>query len=174
MVEPDSAARLEDFPLHLEGAAGRAPLFAAIDESPAPVPEVSRAPLLPRCWAAAADAAVVVLLTAIAILAARLGSGRGPRGVGLAWALGFMVYLSLFATVLPLVLFGRTIGMALADLSARGDAPGDGVTPAAALRRWAGTLATAATGGLLLLATRRDPERPTPADRLSGHPLYFG
>ena len=171
MVEPDSAARLEDFPLHTERGAERAPLFAAVDESPAAAPEPSHAPLLPRCWAAAADGAVVILLTAIAILAARWGAGRGPRGTGLLWSLAFMAYLSLFTTVLPLVLFGRTIGMALAELSARGDAPAEGVTPAEALRRWAGTLATAATGGLLLLATHRDPERPTPADRLSGRPL---
>ncbi len=168
MVEPDSAARLEDFPLHDEGGAERPPLLSAPAEEPR---ESAGAPLLPRCYAAAADAAVVVLLTAIAILAARLGAGRSPRAPGLAWAIAFMVYLSLFAVVPPLVLFGRTIGMALADLSARGDEPGAGLAPSAALRRWAATLATAATGGLLLLASRRDPARPTPADRLSGRPL---
>ena len=166
MVEPDSAARLEDFPLHAEAGLERTPLFPAAE--PVPPADVG-APLLPRFYAAAADAAVVILVTAIAILAARLAAGRSPRGAGLAWALGFMLYLSCVATVLPLVLFGRTIGMALSDLSARGD--GAGLDPAAALRRWAGTLATAATGGLLLLATRRSSDLPTPADRLSGYPL---
>jgi hypothetical protein len=168
MGEPESAAPLEDFPLHAETGTERAPLLPAAD----PVPSgAASAPLLPRFYAAAADAAVVVLLTAIAILAARLGTGRSPRGPGLGWAVAFMVYLSAVATVLPLVLFGRTIGMALSDLSARGDGSGAGLDPAAALRRWAGTLATAATGGLLLLATLRGPGRATPADRLSGRPL---
>jgi hypothetical protein len=166
--EPDSAARLEDFPLHAEAGIERLPLPPAAD----PIPQrEAGAPLLPRFYAAAADAAVVLLLTAIAILAARLETGQSPRGAGLLWAIAFMVYLSAVATVLPLVLFGRTIGMALSDLSARGDGPGAGLDPAAALRRWAGTLATAATGGLLLLATLRDAERATPADRLSGRPL---
>lgn len=168
MVEPDSAARLEDFPLQAEGGPERPPLLPAAEP---PSLGVAGAPLLPRFYAAAADAAVVILLTAIAILAARIATGRSPRGAGLAWAAAFMVYLSAVATVLPLVLFGRTIGMALSDLSARAGESGAGLDPAAALRRWAGTLATAATGGLVLLATRRNPDRPTPADRLSGYPL---
>jgi hypothetical protein len=168
MVEPDSAARLEDFPLHAEGGLERPLLFPAAEPA---APASSGAPLLPRFYAAAADAAVVILLTAIAILAARLETGQSPRGAGLAWAVAFMVYLSCLSTVLPLVLFGRTIGMALSDLSVRGDDSGAGLDPASALRRWAGTLATAATGGLVLLAIRRSPDRPTPADRLSGYPL---
>ena len=169
MGEPDSAARLEDFPLQAEAGIERPPLFPTA-EDPVPV-SVTAAPMLPRFYAAAADAAAILLLTAIAILAARLGTGRSPRGAGLGWAFAFMIYLSAVATVLPLVLFGRTIGMALSDLSVRGDDTGAGLDPIAALRRWTGTLATAATGGLLLLASRRDPGRPTPADRLSGHPL---
>jgi len=168
MVEPDSAARLEDFPLHEEAGSERRLLFPAAEPAS---PSAAGAPLLPRFYAAAADAAAVLFLTAIAILLARLATGRSPRGSGLAWALAFMVYLSGLATVLPLVLFGRTIGMALADLSARGEDSGAGLDVASALRRWAGTLGTAATGGLLLLATRGKPDRPTPADRLSGHPL---
>ena len=167
MGKPDPAARLEDFPLQADTGVEAPPLFPAADPLPA---SDAAAPLLPRFYAAAADAAVVLLLTAIAILAARLGTGRSPRGAGLAWAFAFMVYLSAVATVLPLVLFGRTIGMALSDLSVLGDDTG-GLPPAAALRRWAGTLATAATGGLLLLSSRRFPGRPTPADRLSGYPL---
>jgi hypothetical protein len=85
--------------------------------------------------------------------------------------LGFLLYLSLFATVPALVLFGRTVGMALSDLSARGGAGDAGLPAGAALRRWAGGIATAASGGLLLLWTVRNPQRTTPADRFSGHPL---
>jgi RDD family len=168
MGEPDSAERLEDFPLHAETGIDRPPLLPAAD----PVPSsATGAPLLPRFYAAAADAAVVLLLTAIAILAARIGTGRSPQGAGLAWAIAFTVYLSAIVTVLPLVLFGRTIGMALSDLSVRGDGFGAGLDPAAALRRWAGTIATAATAGLLLLATLRGSDHATPADRFSGHTL---
>lgn len=168
-MDPGPAARLEDFPLHEEARTGMRPAFPAEQSFPAPT---RSAPAGARFFAAAADAAVVVLLTAVVILAARLGGGgRGPRGDGFAWALLFMVYLSLFTTVPPLVLFGRTIGMALSELSVRSDDSGAGMTPAEALRRWAGTLATAATGGLLLLWSRRDPDLPTPADRFSGRPI---
>jgi hypothetical protein len=129
------------------------------------------APIAARWSAAAADAAAVLLIGALAILAARLATGASPRLPGIAWALGFLVYLSLFATVPPLVLFGKTVGMALAELSVRRDAGGSGLSAAAALRRWLGTLATAAGAGLPLLWTTRSPQAPTPADRLSGHPL---
>ena len=62
--------------------------------------------------------------------------------------------------------------MALADLSARRRLGHAGLPAGAALRRWAGTLATAATGGpAAALDARGTPRRPTPADRLSGHPL---
>ena len=168
MAEPGPAAPLRDFPLRPESPAEDSRLFPAAPESPA---VSAAAPPGPRFFAAAADAAVLLLIAAIAILAARLLTGRSPRGTGLAWMLGFLVYLSLFATVPPLVLFGRTIGMALADLSVESGGPSAGLPPSAALSRWTGSLATAATGGLLLLWSRRRPERPTPADRLSGCPL---
>ena len=61
--------------------------------------------------------------------------------------------------------------MALSDLSARSGSDEAGLSADAALRRWAGGVATAASAGLLLLWTLRDPQSPTPADRLSGHPL---
>jgi hypothetical protein len=117
--------------------------------------------------AAAADAAAVLLLTALAILAARLRTGAAPGPSGLLWVAAFVLFLSAVATVVPIVAFGRTIGMALADLTARSGA-GAGVPARAAFRRWLGTLATAATGGLLLFWTARDARAPTPADRLSG------
>ena len=128
------------------------------------------APLSTRWSAAAADAAAVLLLAALAVLGARLQTGESPRLPGIVWALGFAVYLSVFATVVPLVLFGKTVGMALADLSAR-SASGGGLPAAAAFRRWLATAATAATAGLLLFWTASHPEAPTPADRFSGHAL---
>ena len=73
--------------------------------------------------------------------------------------------------VVPLVLFGRTVGMALAGLAARDDGTGRRLTATEAARRWAGTLATVAAVGLPLLFTARDPEAPTLADRLSGRTL---
>jgi hypothetical protein len=159
----------EDFPLRPETGLESLP-----EPDAAPPAEGARragaATLGPRLTAAAADATVVLLLAALALLGARVLTGAVPRPSGVPWALAFVLYLSLFATVPPLVLFGRTVGMAIADLTARsGD---DGGMPAgAAVARWSGTLATAATAGLVLLWTRRDPERPTPADRFSGRPL---
>ncbi len=193
----DRVRTLEDFPLHdgapgpareetveVSGRGGDALLGASefaeiVAITPAgrpgppatplsvPLAEPLAAPLAARLPAAAADAATVLLLTALAVLAARLATGSSPRPAGLVWVGAFVLFLSAFSTVLPLVAFGRTIGMAIADLSARSGAPA-GVPPGAAFRRWLGTLATAGTGGLLLLWTARDGAAPTPADRLSG------
>jgi hypothetical protein len=73
--------------------------------------------------------------------------------------------------VLPLTLFGRTVGMSLAGLAAAPGPLGRRLTPGEAARRWAGTLLTAAALGLPLLWTLRDPSSITPADRFSGRPL---
>ena len=162
---------LGDFPLQDDfGAAAPPPIVPAVDPD-APGAQRRAAPIAARLTSAAADTAAVLLLCALALLAARLVTGASPRPAGMAWVLLFLLYLSLFATVPPLVLFGRTVGMALSDLSARGDSGQAGLPAGAALRRWAAGIATAATGGLLLLWTARDPGHPTPADRLSGHPL---
>lgn len=163
----DVAESLEDFPLH-----GGEPAAPDLPEAPMDAPALrAAAPVSARLSAAAGDAAVVLLLSAIAILAARLLTGRTPGLAGLAWAAGFLLYLSLFVTVPPLILFGRTPGMAIADLAAKPDSGGSGIALSGAVRRWLGTLVTAAAGGLPLLWTFRDPEAPTPADRISGHPL---
>ncbi len=166
MLENDS---LDDFPLH-DGAPGAAGDLAADPVLPfgTRTSGAGAAPLSSRLPAAAADAATVLLLAALAILAARLATGESPRLTGLVWVIGFLLYLWAFATIVPMMAFGRTVGMALADLSARPDRSHAGLTAPAALRRWLGTLATAATGGLLLLWSARDPQAPTPADRLSG------
>jgi hypothetical protein len=169
MVESGPAETLEDFPLQAEiGIA--APRLLREPEKAAPAAGRRAAPLGARLSAAAADAAVVLLLCALAILGARALTGQSPRPAGVPWVLGFLVYLSLFATVPPLVLFGRTVGMAISELSARSETQA-GLPAGAALRRWCGTLATAATAGLLLLWTRRSSGMPTPADRFSGRPL---
>ncbi len=118
----------------------------------------------------AADAAIVCLLVAAAILSASALRGGSATLPALAWAAAFALYLSFFATVLPLVLFGRTLGMTLADLSARA-AGAPRIRSGEAARRWAGTLATLATFGIPLLLTRRDPQVPSLADRISGRPL---
>ena len=114
----------------------------------------------------------MLLLAALALLGARVLTGSVPRAAGVPLgAAAFVAYLSFFATVPPLVLFGRTVGMAISDLSARvgrrrrharvGEPRGAGAERSRRRRR----------ADLVLLWTRRDPERPTPADRLSGRPL---
>ncbi len=158
---------LDDFPLHGNAAADEL-VPGSVNAVRRPPAHPDSAPLSARLPAAAADSATVLLLAALAILAARLATGESPRLWGFAWVAGFLVYLWAFATIVPLVAFGRTVGMALADLSARPDGAHAGLTAPAACRRWLGTLATAATGGLLLLWSARDPRAPTPADRLSG------
>jgi hypothetical protein len=169
MVESGSADPLEDFPLQ-GGIEAAAPRLLREPEKADPAAGRGIAPLGARLSAAAADAAVVLLLCALALLGARMRTGQSPRPAGVPWALGFLVYLSLFATVPPLMLFGRTVGMAISELSARSGTQA-GLPLGAALRRWCGTLATAATAGLLLLWTRRRRDMPTPADRFSGRPL---
>jgi uncharacterized RDD family membrane protein YckC len=167
----DQRSPLDDYPIH-EGDTEPEPIEPAAS---APAPESPSsgtvAPLSARWSAAAADAAAVLLIAAVAILAARALTGQSPRLTGVAWTLGFLVLLWFCATVPALLLFGKTVGMAVAELSTPVDEAGSRLAAAAALRRWLGTLATAATAGLALLWTLRRPDAPTPADRLSGHPL---
>jgi len=163
---------LDDFPLHAgepDGALGALGEERPLDSVPSRTGTV--APLRARWTAAAGDAAAIVSIGALAILGARLVTGSGPRLPGLLWALGFLVYLSLCATVPALMLFGKTVGMALAELSARPAAGGAGIPGGAAFRRWLGSLATLAAAGLPLLFTAGRPQAPTPADRMSGYPL---
>jgi RDD family protein len=158
---------LTDFPLRAEPTSDLA--------SPAPAGPASSATglayLPDRAIGTAADAAVSILLVLAGLLAAYAARGRTPQFAGLGWASLFALYVSFFVVVVPLVLFGRTVGMALAGLIARDDGAGRRLTPAEASRRWAGTLATVAAVGLPLFFTARDPEAPTPADRLSGRTL---
>ena len=129
------------------------------------------APLSARVAAFAADGALVLLLVAAALLAATAGRGRTLEISGLLWTGVFAFYLSFFSTVVPLVLFGKTVGMALTGLTARGPRGSAALTAAQSVRRWLGTALTLVTLGAPLLATRRDRSAPSPGDRLSGRPL---
>ena len=177
--EPAAEVRVAEsgplFDLPLDGSRAEATEKAAAaparprDESPgAPAP----APLRSRVASLAADAAFVLLLTAAPLLAATSGPARflAPRGL---WgAAVFALYLSYFATIVPLFLFGKTVGMALTGLTARGLPESPALTAAEASRRWLGTLAAVAGLGIPLLF-HRDSGAPSVADRLSGRPLSF-
>ena len=143
----------------------------AVPTAEAPPPALDGvAPLSSRGAAFAADAALVLLLAAAALLAATAGRGQPLRLQGLFWTAVFAVYLSFFATVVALILFGKTVGMALTGLTARGRR-GSPLTAVESARRWLGTALTAAGLGLPLVVTRRHRAAPSPGDRLSGRPL---
>lgn len=160
---------LFDLPLSLGGK--RSPAEAPPSLSRVPASQAGAAPLRARFAAFAADVALVLLLTAAPLLAATAGSGPAlaPRGL---WATAaFALYLSFFATVVPLILFGKTVGMALTGLTARGIPGALPLTAAEASRRWIGTALEIAGLGVPLLVTRRDVSAPSLADRLSRRPL---
>lgn len=159
---------LADLPLRPEPALE----FPAPPAAPGAVAPASALSSLPdRALGVAADVATSVLLVTLALLGAFAVRGHTPRFEGLGWTAAFALYVSFFAVVVPLVLFGRTVGMALAGLVARDEGDGRRLTPGEAARRWAGTLATIAGLGLPLFWTAQDADAPTLADRLSGRPL---
>jgi uncharacterized RDD family membrane protein YckC len=166
--DSDGAADpLDDFPLRPEP-----PLdLGAPTREASPRLPVSPGLLPDRALGTAADVATSVLVVLVALLAAFAVRGATPRISGLGWTAIFALVVSFFAIVVPLVLFGRTVGMALAGLVARDDGSGRQLTPSQAARRWVGTLMTVAGIGLPLLWTARDPASSTPADRLSGRTL---
>jgi hypothetical protein len=147
----------------------RTPSVAAA-EAPSPARDSGAVPLSARVAAFAADAALVLLLAAASLLAATAGRGQPLRLQGLFWTAVFAGYLSFFATVVPLILFGKTVGMALTGLTARGPS-GSPLTARESARRWLGTALTVASLGVPLVVTRRRREAPSPGDRLSGRPL---
>lgn len=164
---PDPGEPLIDLPLRSDSeqaASPPAPTGALRENAAVAVP------LSARGIAFASDAATVLLLVCGAALGAMTVRGAAPAPPGLAWAAAFAAYLSLFVTAVPLVLFGRTVGMALTGLTARGRA-GRSLSAAEASLRWLGSLLTLATLGAVLLFTRRDPGAPSLADRMSGRPL---
>lgn len=166
---PEGPERLADFALD-PGPEQPAPASAG-KTAPAGRAAGAAAPLSLRLMAAAADLAAAVLGVSLPIVAAAMVRARWPMPLGLLWAAAFGLFLSLAATVAALFLFGRTPGMALCGLRVRPDAGGVCPTAGQAARRFFGTALTAATLGTLLLFTTRDPDAPTPADRLSGRAL---
>ena len=161
-----------DLPLR-PAAAGTPRPSARIPESAASDVRAPAAPLRARGAALAADGALVLLLVAAALLAATAGRGRTLEISGLLWTGVFAVYLSFFSTVVPLVLFGKTVGMALTGLTARGPRGSAPLTVAQSARRWLGLALTLFTLGTPVLVTRRDRGAPSPGDRLSGRPLRW-
>jgi hypothetical protein len=171
--EPEAgAADLLDLPLRGDRADFALPLAT---ETPTPAARLSPSgprvvPPSGRIVAAASDAALVVLVVSAALLLA--GAHGRPSPAGALWAAAFGLYLSFFAIVTPLVLFGRTVGMALSGLAATPAAAGlRGLELREASRRWLGTVLTGLSLGLAVLVTRRHREAPTPADALSGRSL---
>jgi uncharacterized RDD family membrane protein YckC len=149
-----------------------APLF-----SDAPQPEsaaetdASRPPRAgARFTAFLADASLCGILASAAFLAAAALVRRAPAATGWAWCALFALLASFFLVVPTLALFGRTPGMALADLTADDEA-GEKPPLAASVLRWAATAATAALAGIPLATMLFDRRRRTPADLLSGRPL---
>ena len=167
--EPSPAEVLAEFPIHRDPPLLRGP--SPDPPQPAAPADGDPAPLLRRAVAFAADCAGTSLAVTLALVGGAAATGRAPRLAGLGWAAAFALAFSFAFVALPLTLFGRTVGMSLAGLAARSGPAGRGLTPSEAARRWLGTLGAAALLGLPLLATRRDRDRPTLADRLSRRPL---
>jgi hypothetical protein len=172
---PDSEP-LVDLPLGGAATAAAVAAPAPVPAGPVEVLEVEppregTAPLRSRIGALAADIAFVLLLTAAPLLAATAGPARSLAPDGLWFTGAFAIYLSFFATVIPLALFGKTIGMALTGLTARGDSEAP-LTMSESSRRWLGTLIALAGLGVPLLIGR-EPGLPSMADRLAGRPLEF-
>ncbi|MGE5276897.1 MAG: RDD family protein [Acidobacteriota bacterium] len=170
-MSPNERARLLDLPLRGDGAPGGFDLPLA-GEAPGAERDSSlaAAPLSARAIAFAADLAGTSLAVTLALIAGIAATGRAPLLSGLPWAAAFAIGFSFVFVCLPLTLFGRTVGMALAGLTARAGAFGRRLTPGEAARRWAGTALVVAGLGLPLLVGG-DPLRGTPADRLSGRLL---
>ena len=162
---------LADLPLRPEGAARGFALPLAADAGGLPEAEPAAVTLSARAIAFAADLAGASLAVTLALMAAVAATGRVPRLAGLPWAAAFGLVFSFVFVVLPLTLFGRTVGMSLAGLAARPGPAGRGLTAGEAAWRWVGTALSALALGLPLLVTKGDPLRPTPADRLSGRTL---
>ncbi len=170
-MSPNERARLLDLPLRGESAPGGLDLPLAADApGPARDAAVAAAPLSARAIAFAADLAGTSLAVTLALIAGIAATGRAPRLSGLPWAAAFAIGFSFVFVCLPLTLFGRTVGMTLAGLTARPGESGRRLTPGEAARRWAGTALLVAGLGLPLLLAG-DPLRGTPADRLSGRIL---
>jgi len=164
-----SQESLVDFPLRLDETSASLPVTR--DSQEQSEFGARAAGLGVRAAALAADAAMILLLGTAVVLGAGVVTGELPSSGGIPWIGGFGLLLSFFTTVAPLILFGRTVGMALAGLTSRRAAGSRRLRPHEAVRRWLGTLATVATLGAVLLFTARSSETLTPADRWSRRSL---
>jgi uncharacterized RDD family membrane protein YckC len=148
-------------------------LFDDVAAAGAPAgPETPRAaPSASRLTAFLADASLCGIVAAGSFLGAAAVVRRSPAPAGWLWCLGFAFLVSFFVVVPTLALFGRTPGMALADLTAD-DSSGEKPELGASLARWGATVLTALLAGLPLATMIFDRRRRTPADLLSGRPLF--
>jgi hypothetical protein len=168
-IDVSSRSPLADFPISGEVLAPTAPPASTRLEAE---PQTSAAASLAvRAVALAADLAGTSLAVTAALMGAVAATGQSPRISGFPWAAAFGVGFSFVFVVVPLALFGRTVGMSLAGIAADAGAAGRRLTAGEAARRWAGTAVTVLGLGLPILFTMRDPARPTPADRFSSRSL---
>ena len=147
-------------------AADAAATAAAAAEPEAPL----RASLASRALAGFLDAAIVVLVTAVTLLAVRLAFGLAPGTRALLWAGAFAAELSLVGLVLSLFLFGRTPGLALASLRAE-EPEGSPLRVSRALARPVVALALLVLPGISLLVAALREDRASATDLLTGTKL---
>jgi hypothetical protein len=160
---------LVDFPLRGEGSGDSAAEDAG---APRNLERSERtASFSSRAIAFASDTLASLFTTASGLLAAMRAAGQSPTRPGLIWAAAFALYVSFFFIIAPLALFGRTLGMAVAGISAAPSATGKRLTLRESVARWFGTLGTAAAVGLPLLRRPAPSGAWTPADRMSGRTL---
>ena len=167
--EPEPARRPADAPAEetvslFDDAATASPEAEAAPDA------LAAAPARPRLTAFLADAALCGIVAAAAFLGAAALVRRSPAGAGWLWCALFALVVSFFLVVPTLALFGRTPGMALADLTAD-DASGEKPPLATSVVRWGATAMTAVLAGLPLATMLFDRRRRTPADLLSGRAL---
>jgi len=147
-------------------------LFDDVSAAGAPAePEERAAPAASRLTAFLADASLCAIVAAASFLGAAALVRRSPSPAGWLWCALFALLVSFFLVVPTLALFGRTPGMALADLTAD-DPSGEKPELAASLLRWGATSATVLLAGLPLVTMLFDRRRRTPADLLSARPLF--
>ncbi len=166
--EPEPAHRAPE-----EEPGEAASLFDDVPADPAaPGPEApAGASAASRLTAFFADASLCGIVAAASFLGAAALVRRSPAPEGWLWCAVFALLVSFFLVVPTLTLFGRTPGMALADLTAD-DPAGEKPEFAASLVRWGATAATVLLAGLPLATMLFDRRRRTPADLLSARPLF--
>jgi hypothetical protein len=137
------------------------------DEASEPAPELPKpAAAGARLGAALLDGGLLLVVTATAIVGSYLLGVRWQAG-DLRPLAAFLLVFSFVYSVVPLAFWGRTPGMALSRITARG---GDGgpLTFGQTALRWLGGLLTLALAGLPLLLALPGLGGRSLADRVSG------